>query len=354
MFSQSLQSLLVSCTTDFKLEHYQLQSYKIKLTQPWNTASHNFHYRQGFILKLITAQGLIACGECALLDTMGTETISEAQLQLTETLDTVKAIPIDESCPDKLAHYPASRFALETAILSLISQYRKQNLAQLLNPDASKSILVNAMLGDINQQNSKNITHIEKQGFQCLKFKLGIQPVEQEARQLKTLLIRLKPETRIRLDCNKSWTLAQSQWFLDFINSELKSYIQRIDSIEEPLREFNIQNYRLLQKQTSISLALDESLNKLTDLKLLPVQRIVLKPTLIGGIIKSWQLAQIAQSRGIEVVITSAIETAYGLWPICYLAAAVNNGLHHGLATAYWLEDTLIEAPEIKHGRITL
>ena len=160
MFSQSLQSLLVSCTTDFKLEHYQLQSYKIKLTQPWNTASHNFHYRQGFILKLITAQGLIACGECALLDTMGTETISEAQLQLTETLDTVKAIPIDESCPDKLAHYPASRFALETAILSLISQYRKQNLAQLLNPDASKSILVNAMLGDINQQNSKNITHI--------------------------------------------------------------------------------------------------------------------------------------------------------------------------------------------------
>ena len=354
MFIQSLQSLLDSCKTDFKLEHYQLQPYKIKLTQPWNTASDSIHYRHGFILKLMTAQGLMAYGDCAPLATMGTETIAEAQLQLTKTLDTVKDIPIDESWLDKLAHYPASRFALETAILSLISLHRKQNLAQLLNPDASNNILVNAMLGDINKQNSKDITHIEKQGFQCLKFKLGIHPLEQEARQLKTLLSWLKPDTRIRLDCNKSWKLAQSQWFLNFINSELKAYIQRIDSIEEPLREFYIQNYRLLQQQTPISLALDESLNMFTDLKSLPVRRIILKPTLIGGIIKSWELAQLAQSRGIEVVITSAIETAYGLWPINYLAAAVNNGLHHGLATAHWLEDTLITAPEIKHGRITL
>ncbi len=353
MFSQSLQSLLDSCKTGFELTHYQLEPYKIKLTQPWKTASHSIHYRQGLILKLSTAQGPVAYGDCAPLATMGTESISEAQLQLTKTLDTLKDIPIDKSWLDKLAHYPASHFALETAILSLISQHRKQNLAQLLNSDASRNILVNAMLGDINKQNSKNITHIEKQGFQCLKFKLGIQPLEKEVLQLKILLTRLKPETRIRLDCNKSWTLSQSQWFLNFINSELKPYIQQIDSIEEPLREFNILNYRLLQEQTSISLALDESLSKFTDLKQLPVRRIVLKPTIRGGIIKSWQIAQIAQSHGIEVVITSAIETAYGLWPISYLAAALNNGQHHGLATAHWLEDTLIKAPEIKHGRIT-
>ncbi len=354
MFSQSLQSLLDSCKTDFELDNYQLHPYIIKLTQPWNTASHSIHYRQGLILKLSTTQGNVAYGDCAPLNAIGTETISKAQLQLTKTVDTVKSIPINESWLETLADYPASRFALETAILSLICQYREQNLAQLLNPDASKNILVNAMSGNINKQNLENITSLEKQGFQCLKFKLGIQAVEKEALQLKTLLIRLKPETRIRLDCNKSWTLSQSQWFLDFINSELKSYIQQIDSIEEPLREFNTHNYRLLQKQTSISLALDESLSKFTDLKQLPVRRIVLKPTLIGGIIKSWQLAQIAQSCGIEVVITSTIETAYGLWPVSYLAAALNNGLHHGLATAHWLEDTLIKAPEIKHGRISL
>ena len=354
MLNQSLQSLLKRCTTDFELDHYLLQPYKIKLTQPWNSASHHIHYRQGFILTLSTAQGLIAYGDCAPLAAMGTETLSEARLQLTKTLDTVKDRPVDESWLDKLAHYPASRFALETAILSLICQHRKQNLAQLLNPDAGNNILLNAMLGDINTQNSRNITHIENQGFQCLKFKLGIQPPEQEARQLKTLLTWLKPETRIRLDCNKSWTFAQCQWFLNFINSELESCIQKIDSIEEPLREFNIRNYRLLQKQTSISLALDESLNTVTDLKHLPVQRIVLKPTLRGGIITSWQLAQIAQSHGIEVVISSAIETGYGLWPISYLAAALDNGLHHGLATAHWLENSLITAPEITHGRITL
>ncbi len=353
MFSQSLQDLLDSCKTGFELKHYQLQPYRIKLTQPWNTASHSIHYRQGLILKLITTQGCIACGDCAPLYTMGTETLSEAQLQLTKTLEAVIDRSINTSWLDKLADYPASRFALETAILSLISQHRKQNLAQLLNSDAGRIIPVNVMLGDINKQNLTNIKTIENQGFQCLKFKLGLQSIEQEARQLKNVLIQLKPETKVRLDCNKSWTFSQSQWFLDFINSELKAYRQQIDSIEEPLKDFNIQNYRLLQKQTLISLALDESLNMFTDLKLLPVQRIILKPGLIGGIIKSWELAQLAQSRGIEVVVTSAIETAYGLWPISYLASALNNGLHHGLATAHWLEDSLIKAPEIKHGRIT-
>ena len=73
-----------------------------------------------------------------------------------------------------------------------------------------------------------------------------------------------------------------------------------------------------------------------------------------GGIINTLHLARQAQQSKIKTVITSSIETAYGLWPIVYLCAAINNQQFHGLATASWLENTLIEPPEIKHGIITL
>ncbi len=358
MSKQLLQSFIDSCKCSFTLDKYQLIPYNIKLTHPWNSASQSMHFRQGLLLRLVTQQGLIGMGDCAPLPEMGTETLLQAQQQLAKalnkTLDKKQPYPIAGTWLNGLKQYPASRFALESAILDLVCQYKKQHLTQLLNPQAGTEFRVNAMLGDINLQTPASIKKAENQGFGCLKFKLGLQAINKEAAHLKTLLKHLKPDTKIRLDCNKSWNLQQSQWFLDFINAELKAHIQQIDSIEEPLSQYNTKQYQLLQAQTPVSLALDESLSEIVNLEHLPVQRIILKPTITGGIINSWQLAQKAQSLSIEVIITSAIETAYGLWPVSALAAALDNDLFHGLATADWLENTLIEAPEIKHGTITL
>ena len=354
MSAPLLQSLLDSCQTALQITDWQLQPYKIKLTQPWHSATHNFQYRHGLIVNLKTRQGLTACGDCAPLTEMGTESLSQAQHQLGQTLRKLGDKTIDATILNDLSHYPASRFALETAILSLVCQIKQQSLSQLLRPNAPHTIAVNAMLGDINQQTKKRIQSFENKGFSCLKFKLGRQSPQHEARQLQQLFDWLTPETRIRLDFNKSLTLTQSQWFLHFIGQALATQTARIDSIEEPLKHYNNQYYQLLQQQTTIPLALDESLQEYEWKQDFPVRRMILKPTRLGGILKSWQIAQTAQQLGIEVVITSMIESAYGLWPICHLAAALDNHLAHGLATANWLEQTLTRTPEITHGYLAL
>ena len=142
------------------------------------------------------------------------------------------------------------------------------------------------------------------------------------------------------------------------IIDRLNNYTDKIDGLEEPLNHYNEKQYRELQQATAIPLALDESfsgnINHASASFNLPVRRLILKPTAIGGLIQSYRIAKIVQRHNIEVIITSSIETGYGLWANTCLAAAINNNQTHGLATGHWLENTLVPAPDINNGIIHL
>jgi L-alanine-DL-glutamate epimerase-like enolase superfamily enzyme len=57
---------------------------------------------------------------------------------------------------------------------------------------------------------------------------------------------------------------------------------------------------------------------------------------------------------GREVVITSLVESAAGLWATAQLAAAIGSPLAHGLATGQWLAEDLGPPPLPLAGRIAL
>ncbi len=360
----SLKKILHACNTPFILQEYQLTPYKIKLKQPWQSAAATLSYRQGILVHIIvkmkaseltlnSSDRISATGECAPMPEMGTELQADAQFILAQKLSSYHNKIIDEHWLDELEAYPASCFALEMALLSIISSTQNKNIAALFNPDYAHRIKVNAICGAINSNLIKHIKQAESDGFKCIKIKTGLGNIQQEAELLLAILQQLCESTKIRLDCNKSWSVKQTRWFLNFLHKNASAYIKQIDSLEEPLAFYDPLEYSRLQKLSSIHLALDESIDLTTSFKDYPVPRIVLKPTALGGMIKTWNIALKAQAAGLEVVLTSSIETGYGLWFVCFLSAALNNNQYHGLATAQWLEDTLIEAPKIHHGTIT-
>ncbi len=332
---------------------FQIIPYKVRLKTPWQTAHSQLLFRQGFLVKLIINDSLSAIGECAPMEAIGTESLIEAQLFLEKKLpEMLGQTAIIDSLDDTDLH-PACRFALETAILSLQAQEKKQSIASLLNPEFSKKINVNTILGQLNKNIISNARQAEVEGFKCLKIKLGSGSIKTEAHILEELIKHIEPSTTIRLDANKSWSVTETQWLLNF----LKPYKNEIDNIEEPLKHFASSDYKALQEHTDISLALDESFCSLKFTQApeqYPVNTLVLKPMAQGGILNTLRLARLAERAKIKTVITSSIETAYGLWPIAHLCAAINNGQFHGIATANWLEDTLTEPPGINHGIITL
>jgi len=339
------------------LKNFELIPYNVKLKSTWHTASTKFIYRQGILVKLIMNDSSFSIGECAPMEEIGTESLAQAQNFLAQKLASMLNKKIEAIVLDDAHSYPASRFALESAILSLLVQKNKEPLAHYLNPGFSNIIKVNAMLGHLSDDIVKNAQQAESIGFHCLKIKMGMKPIETEVDNIKALLKTLSTSTRLRLDANKSWTVKQTQWLLD----NLEPYKNQIDCIEEPLKDFNQRHYQELQQQTVIPLALDESFipsdflsSSEQHLTQYPVKKLVLKPMAQGGILNTLTLARLAEQAKIKTIITSSIETGHGLWPITHLCAAINNNEYHGLSTASWLEDTLIKPPEIHHGIIRL
>ncbi len=336
------------------IQHYQLIPYKIELNNPLNTASSCLKVRKGLLIKLTCSHGFSAIGECAPMKEISTENLHQAKQCLEQYLVLLLGKKISAQTLPNPNVYPASYFALEYALLSLLAQKKNSSIIGLLKifwPQNNDSqIKVNALLGSLDEQSISHARELELRGFRCLKIKLGVSPIEAEIQQIKALFKQLLPSTKLRFDINKHWSIKQSEWFL----ATLKDYESHIDSIEEPLSVCRYHDYSQLQKKTTISLALDESFNHTKSFANFPVKRLIVKPMAQGGLLASLAHIKTAQQHGIETIITSSFETGHGLWAITQLCALLDNKHYHGLATANWLSDPLITPPEIHHGIINL
>ena len=71
------------------------------------------------------------------------------------------------------------------------------------------------------------------------------------------------------------------------------------------------------------------------------------------------KIARQAHAAGWQVVVTTSLESAVGVWAAVHLAAAVagltgDHDLAHGLATSGWLSEDLAAPPAAAAGRIGL
>lgn len=300
--------------------------YALPLRQPWITAGGRINERRGRLLRLETADGRVGWGDCAPLPAAG----------------------IDEAA--------ATRFAAECARLDLAAQAAGLPLAQWLHGSAvAGEIAVNASLGGATAITPETVAAACAAGFTILKIKVGSAEPDREIRALQTLATGLPAVVRFRLDANRAWDEATAAGFIAACGA------LPVEAIEEPLRIPDLAALARLQAATAIALALDESLPVLPRETLLaqrPVRRLVLKPATLGGLRTALELARAAQAAGLECVITSALESACGLFAVAHLAAAATAGMNtppaQGLATAEWFAADTGEPPHLAAGRLIL
>lgn len=341
--------------TRVKIVNPSLTPYSLPLQEEWHSHSHSLQTRQGYLLRLEDEFGNIGYGDCAPLPSHGTETAAEALAALnsiTTNLPDALAPDTLNQLPD-MASTPAARCALEAALLDLMTKQQAIPMHRWLNSNSRPKIKVNASVGALDKGLSDRIATALKQGCLVLKLKVGVSEVKQELDLLHRLCRDLPDRAVLRLDANRAWDFATAQYFLHEIRQ------MPIESVEEPLFQPEINGLKRLQDATHITLALDESLAYL-DLECLhllqPLRRIILKPIVLGGVLPALQLGQRAHSLGIETVVTSAIDSAAGVWAATQLAAALDPEvkLCHGVATSDWLQQDLGRGPNIKNGCITI
>lgn len=332
----------------------QLIPYRLPLRRPWRSAHGVITHRAGWLVRLASDTGLVGFGDCAPLPEAGTETPElalehlQTQLPLLRGVTPLFALDGMEGVGFRT---PAARCALETALLDLIAQQAGVALAHEMNAHAPLAVRVNAALGVLDDGVSGRAREAADAGFSVLKLKIGLAAPEIELAALHRLVAGLPPGVTLRLDANGAWSRDQAQGFIEGLAG------LPVESLEEPLAQPDIGGLAYLQALAPFPLAVDESLGQLdldALLASLAVRRLVLKPMALGGVRPAYALACRAAAAGMQCVATSSVDSAVGVAAATHLAAALGNGLAHGVATASWLSQDVGKSPHLANGWVYL
>ncbi|MCF1505795.1 hypothetical protein L0F51_18725 [Afifella sp. H1R] len=340
-----------------RIEEARSRAYALRLARPWVAASATMTTRYGRLVMLASDR-LVGFGDCAPLPSSGERGHAETFRALDEVLRTLPGEDIDPLAGDLVARIaqPQVRWAVETACLDLCAKTRGLPLHRLLRETLAADVPVNAALGRLDEGCAGRAVRAAEAGFAVAKIKLGVDPVECELTALKEVVEASGKALSFRFDANRAWEKADARRVL---NALAAMDGLRVDGVEEPLAGPTPEALASLQTELPFPLAADESVPVLGVDALLEaraVRRLVVKPARIGGMAATLDLARRAQRAGVELVLTSVVDSAIGVMAAAHLAAALPAGqrLAHGLGTLAWLAEDVAAPPPIEKGVIRL
>jgi L-alanine-DL-glutamate epimerase-like enolase superfamily enzyme len=185
-------------------------------------------------------------------------------------------------------------------------------------------------------------------------MKIGAIDFEAELALLKAIRSEFSSdEIELRVDANGAFKPENALEKLKIL-SELD-----LHSIEQPIKQGQLDEMALLCEKTPLPIALDEELLGVfsdTDKKMLIEticpQFIILKPSLVGGFRGSKEWIDIVESRNIKWWITSALESNIGLNAIAQFTHTLKNSLPQGLGTGSLFTNNFESPLEVKRGAL--
>jgi len=334
-----------------RIIHASLHPYNLKMKRPWITARGPVSRREGWLIAVTSDSGITGWGDCAPLQAAGTESLTASRQALDECIRHISRGESDQVLDGLERLPPAARCGMETALLDLQARSQGVAMADLLGGKKRSVVRVNAACGNLERDVEQCVSAAVESGFKVIKFKVGLLVPEQEARFLRELARHAGDGISFRLDANGAWSPQQARRFVAAVEGV------NVESIEEPLRQPDANQLRALQALCPYPLALDESLAgsaQASMRSLSSVRRLVLKPAVLGGPRSTLAWADIARNAGLEVVVTTTLESALGVAMVAQVAATLETDGVHGLVTGQWFESDTAALPTIAGGLLPL
>jgi O-succinylbenzoate synthase len=342
-----------------KIADVRLFQYRLALAKPLVMKSGRITEREGLVVHLTDADGYVGWGEIAPLPGFSAETIDEARDSAISALRTIMSHDLPD--PENLLELgigaylnvklpPSVVYGIESAAMNLWAHSRGVDLRHLIDQSALDSVLVNGLLAGSKEEVIEGVQQMISFGYQSLKLKVGSKSVAKEIDKVKSVRTIIPPHTKLRLDANQAWGFDTAVLF-----GKSVSHLD-IEYIEEPLAD----SRRLEQfhEKTGLVYALDESLSGVSPESLVAAKglgAIILKPTILGGLVVTWRFARRAKELGLMPIISSSFESSLGLVALANLAAAVAPTIACGLDTSSWfVDDVLINPLRTAYGKLHL
>ncbi|MDF2455621.1 MAG: chloromuconate cycloisomerase [Cytophagaceae bacterium] len=305
-------------------------------------------------------KGIEGWGECSPIAGLSPEPLEIIEAKIVTVLDEWQKDPASILDPDarwteELSKWPSLRFALETAWLD----YNHGGQHKIYNNDFVKgkqAVPINGLVWMNTLEHMQDqIEDKLKQGYRCIKLKIGHHDVASELGVLKKLRDRFSSkELMIRVDANGAYEK-------DTVYPVLEALAQLdVHSIEQPIAAGQASFMADLCRNSPVPVALDEELiahcateerSELLD-QLRPAY-LVLKPSLHGGMLGCKDWIKRAAEHHIGWWMTSYLESSIGLNAIAQFTCEYDTTIFHGLGTGQIYTHNVASPLEVRTGNLT-
>lgn len=327
------------------------KKYILNFKRPSGTSRGVLTEKETWFIK-ISDGGRFGVGECGILRSLSYDDRPDYEERLKWVCENIRLG--EEKLWQELREFPSIQFGVEMAFRSLNSKD-----PFLLFPSeftsGERSIPINGLIwmGD-KQFMKKQITEKINAGFDCIKLKIGAIDFETELDLLRSIRKDFSAEEiELRVDANGAFAPAYALEKLQGL-SELD-----LHSIEQPIKQGQIEKMAELCEKTPLPIALDEELIGVTDvtekkklIQTIKPQFAIFKPSLIGGFKGTTEWKDICEANNTDWWITSALESNIGLNAIAQWTFTLEPKLPQGLGTGGLYTNNFESPLEVKNGNI--
>ncbi|OAD91957.1 o-succinylbenzoate synthase [Aequorivita soesokkakensis] len=325
----------------------------LNFKRPSGTSRGVMNSKDTYFLILKTEEGF-GVGECGLLRGLSIDDRPDYEEELAGVCENIELGVTEVDLYEALQEFPSIQFGVETAFKSLLSENPFELFpSKFTRGEAAIPINGLVWMGDkvfMKEQISEKL----KQGFTCIKMKIGAIDFKTELELLKSIRKEFSDsEVELRVDANGAFSPKEALEKLKVL-SDLQ-----LHSIEQPIKQGQWQEMAQLCEETPLPIALDEELigifseeekSKLLDT--IKPQFIILKPSLIGGFRGSDSWINLADKYSAGWWITSALESNVGLNAISQYTFTKNSKLPQGLGTGSLYTNNIDSPLEVSNGEL--
>lgn len=184
--------------------------------------------------------------------------------------------------------------------------------------------------GDTPQSNAQEALDKVQEGFGSLHVKVGALGPETDVARVQAIREAVGRAVPIMIDANQGWDLSTAIQIIRRLEAFEPS------KVEQPVPAWDVEGMARVQAAVNVPISADEVLDsphKAIELIRRDAARVFsLKHGKIGGLLKTRQVAAIAEAAGIPCFVNSMLELGVSVAASLHLAAAVPNLVDHGHA----------------------
>ena len=330
------------------------QKYTLQFKQPSGTSRGVLRTKDSWFIFLQNTDNptIIGIGECGLLKGLSADDVPEYEVKVAEVCKHINNYEYWLS--EGLRTFPSIHFGVEIALKDLASKGSK-----ILFPsdftEKEMPVPINGLIW--MGQKSFMFDQIKTKlaaGFDCIKLKIGAIDFAAELDLLKYIRQQFSAQDiEIRVDANGAFSPQNALEKLKRL-SEFD-----LHSIEQPIKQGQLQAMAELCEKTPLPIALDEELigiftstEKRKVIETIRPQYLIFKPSFIGGYSGTQEWIDLCTEFDTPWWMTSALESNIGLNAIAQWTATLDNPMPQGLGTGQLYTNNIDSPLTVENGSI--